>query len=188
MPPRITRKSNRRKVSDRTMVGTAQPVCLSALGTGRRRYESTMNLRKRKNHSVSLHHWGWAARPLFRGLTVAREVFVLTSPFIERRYRKEGIKGRPHDDKRTSRDLARATAPQSKLSDVERVRLASICAVNSATLCSAVAMASAPAINRRGGGCWSAITISVCASLAGSPDCLPFWAFQNSSCFVLRSS
>src|SRR5579863_329860 len=89
---------------------------------------------------------------------------------------------------RTYQDLARATVPQSKSSDVERVRLASISAVNSATLCSAVAMASAPAINLRGGGCWSAITISAFASLAGSPDCLPFWAFQNSSCFVLCSS
>jgi hypothetical protein len=84
MPPRITRKSDRRKVSDRTMVGTAQPLCLSALGTDRRRYESTMNLQERKTHSVSLHHWGWTARPFSRGLPVAGEVFVLTSPFIER--------------------------------------------------------------------------------------------------------
>jgi hypothetical protein len=87
MPPRITRKSDRRKVSDRTMVGTTQPLCLSALGTDRHRYESTMNLRKRKTHSVSFHHWGWTARPFPRGLTVEGEVFVLTSPFIERRYR-----------------------------------------------------------------------------------------------------
>jgi hypothetical protein len=85
MPPRITRKSDRRKASDRTMVGLAQPLCLSASGTERRRYESTMNLRRRKNHSVSLHHWGWtASTPCF---AVAGEVFVLTSPFIERRYR-----------------------------------------------------------------------------------------------------
>ena len=53
MPPRTTRKSDRRKVSDRTMVGTAQPLCLSASGTEGRRYESTMNLRKRKHHRVS---------------------------------------------------------------------------------------------------------------------------------------
>ena len=63
MPPRTTRKSDRRKVSDRTMVGTAQPLCLSASGTEGRRYDSTMNLRKRKTHSVSLHYWGWTARP-----------------------------------------------------------------------------------------------------------------------------
>ena len=29
MPPRTTRKSHRPRVSDRTMVGTAQPLCLS---------------------------------------------------------------------------------------------------------------------------------------------------------------
>src|SRR5580700_2898744 len=85
MPPRTTRKSDRRKVSDRTMVGTAQPVCLSASGIKRRRYESTMNLRKRKIHSVSCHYWGWTAKHLLfcrRG-----EAFVLTSSFIERDYR-----------------------------------------------------------------------------------------------------
>jgi hypothetical protein len=87
MPPRITRKSDRRKVSDRTMVGTVQPRCLSASGTEGRRYESTMNLRERKTHSVSFHYWGWTARPFPRGLTVVREVFVLTSLFIERDYR-----------------------------------------------------------------------------------------------------
>ena len=69
------------------MVGTAQPLCLSALGTDGRRYESTMNLRERKTHSVSLHYWGWTARPFSRDLTVVGEVFVLTSPFIERDYR-----------------------------------------------------------------------------------------------------
>ena len=46
-----------------------------------------MNLRKRKTHSVSFHYWGWTARPFSRGLTVVGEVFVLTSLFIERRYR-----------------------------------------------------------------------------------------------------
>src|SRR5579862_8827007 len=92
MPPRITRKSDRRKVSDRTMVGTTQPLCLSALGTDRHCYESTMNLRKRKTHSVSFHHWGWTARPFPRGLTVEGEVLVLTYPFIERRYRQLGIR------------------------------------------------------------------------------------------------
>jgi len=88
MPPRTTRKSNRRKASDRTMVGTAQPVCLSASRTKRRRSDSTMNLRKRKIHRVSFHCWGWTARPFSLCLAVAGEAFVLTSPFIERDSRK----------------------------------------------------------------------------------------------------
>jgi hypothetical protein len=87
MPPRTTRKSDRRKASDRTMVGTAQPVCLSASGTERRRYDSNMNLRGRKNHSVSSHYWGWTARPFPLCLPVVGEVFILTSLFIERDYR-----------------------------------------------------------------------------------------------------
>src|SRR5579862_72484 len=98
MPPRITRKSDRRKASDRTMVGTAQPLCLSALGTDRHRYESTMNQRKRKTHSISFHHWGWTARPFPRGLTVEGEVFVLTYPFIERRHRNVAQTTLPHRD------------------------------------------------------------------------------------------
>jgi hypothetical protein len=47
-----------------------------------------MNLLKRKNHSVSFHYWGWTARPFFLRLTAVGEAFVLTSPFIERSYRK----------------------------------------------------------------------------------------------------
>jgi hypothetical protein len=46
MPPRTTRKSHRPRVSDRTMVGTAQPLCLSASETEGRRYDMTMNLGK----------------------------------------------------------------------------------------------------------------------------------------------
>ena len=82
MPSRTTRKSDRRKVSDRTMVGTAQPVCLSASGTERCRCDSNMNLCEKETHSVSLHHWGWTANPHW--LAVAGEAFVLTSPLIER--------------------------------------------------------------------------------------------------------
>ena len=96
MPPRITRKSDRRKVSDRTMVGLAQPLCLFASGTDGRRYESTMNLRNRKTHRVSLHDWGWTANILC--FAVAGEVFVLTSPFIERGYRnvaQVALSGKP---------------------------------------------------------------------------------------------
>jgi hypothetical protein len=87
MAPRTTRKSDRRKVSDRTMVGVSQPLCLFASGTEGHRYESTMNLRKREIHRVSSHYWGWTARPFLLCFTVAGGVFVLTSPFIERRYR-----------------------------------------------------------------------------------------------------
>src|ERR1019366_6923995 len=61
--------------------------CLSASGTERRRYDSIMNLRGRKTHSVSLHYWGWTAGPFLLCLTAIGEVFVLTSLFIERRYR-----------------------------------------------------------------------------------------------------
>ena len=77
------------------MVGTAQPVCLSASGTEGRRYESTMNLRKRKTHSVSFHSWGWTARPFPLRFAVAGEAFVLTSPFIERDYRQVEIPAIP---------------------------------------------------------------------------------------------
>jgi len=45
-----------------------------------------MNLRKRKNHRVSSHYWGWTASTLC--FAVAGEVFVLTSLFIERDYRR----------------------------------------------------------------------------------------------------
>src|ERR1035437_7465743 len=85
MPPRITRKSDRRKVSDRTMVGLAQPLCLSALGTDGRRYECNMNLRKRKSRGVSFHYRGLDGKHLV--FCRRRETFVLTSSFIERRYR-----------------------------------------------------------------------------------------------------
>jgi hypothetical protein len=52
----------------------------------------------------------------------------------------------------------------------------------------AVAIASAPAMKRRGGGSFLAIVMSARASLAGSPDCKPFCVFQNSSCAARRSS
>jgi len=82
-PPRTTRKSDRRKVSDRTMVGLAQPLCLSASGTEPRRYDSTMNLRKCKTTApVSNSGWMTTRSP------VEGEPFLLTSPFIERDSRK----------------------------------------------------------------------------------------------------
>jgi hypothetical protein len=64
------------------MVGLAQPVCLSALGTDRRRYERNMNLRKRKTRGVSFHHRGLDGKHLV--FCRRRETFVLTSSFIER--------------------------------------------------------------------------------------------------------
>ena len=88
MPPRTTRKSYRPRVSDRTMVGTAQPLCLFACGTEGRRHRDPMNLRKRQIHSASLHYLGWTERPFPQRLPVAGEVFFLTSPFIERGNRK----------------------------------------------------------------------------------------------------
>ena len=72
------------RVSDRTMVGTAQPLCLSASGTEGRRHRGTMNLRKGQRHNASFRYLGWTARPFPPRLPVAGEVFLLTSPFIER--------------------------------------------------------------------------------------------------------
>ena len=69
------------------MVGTAQPICLLASGTERRRHDRIMNLWSWIDHRVSLQYEGWTARPFFWCLTAAGEAFVLTSPFIERDYR-----------------------------------------------------------------------------------------------------
>src|ERR1700722_3370265 len=85
MPPRITRKSDRRKVSDRTMVGLAQPDCLSALRTAGRRYECNRNLQKRKTRGISFHYKGLDGKRL--AFCRRREAFILTSSFIERGYR-----------------------------------------------------------------------------------------------------
>ena len=77
----------------------SNPLCLSAFGTDRRRYDSTMNLRKRKARGVSFHYWDWtASTPCF---ALAGEVFVLTPPFIERPYRHMGIRRKPDDERRT---------------------------------------------------------------------------------------
>jgi len=46
MPPRTTRKSYRPRVSDRTMVGSAQPFCLSRQKPNGSRCNITMNLGK----------------------------------------------------------------------------------------------------------------------------------------------
>jgi hypothetical protein len=52
MPPRTTRKSDRRKVSEINVVDAEQPLFLIASETEGRRYHGTMNLRKRENHRV----------------------------------------------------------------------------------------------------------------------------------------
>jgi hypothetical protein len=49
-------------------------------------------------------------------------------------------------------------------------------------------MESAPAMKRSGGRAWSVMATSARASLAGSPPYLPFWDFQNSICFSVRSA
>ena len=60
-----------------------QPRCLSASGT-KGVAPSTMNLQGRQNHRISSHDLGWTATRS----PVAGEVFLLTSPFIERDYRQ----------------------------------------------------------------------------------------------------
>jgi hypothetical protein len=122
MPPRTTRKSDRRTVSDRTMVGTVQPACLSASGTKGRRYESTMNLRGRDTHRVSFHYWGWTARPFPLCLGVVGEVFVLTSPFIERDYRVRREKAPVHSGGKPARELG-SLHPVAIRAAVEATRL-----------------------------------------------------------------
>src|ERR1022692_1127473 len=71
------------------MVGLAQPLCLSALGTDGRRYECNMNLRKRKTRGVSFQYRGLDGKHLV--FCRRRETFVLTSSFIERDYRNVAL-------------------------------------------------------------------------------------------------
>ena len=56
-----------------------------------------MNLRKGQHHRVSFHYWGWTIRPFFPGSYRRKDVFVLTSLFIERDYRQVAFQrtGRP---------------------------------------------------------------------------------------------
>jgi hypothetical protein len=113
MPPRTTRKSYRPRVSDRTMVGTLQPPCLSVSDTEWRRHRRKMKPLGWKNKSTCrisrtsqiseasgqkksfLHYVGWKVRkyPATGG------VFFLDFPFY-----------------RTSRDLARHCQPSENRS------------------------------------------------------------------------
>jgi hypothetical protein len=97
MPPRITRKSYRPRVSDRTMVGTLQPSCLLVSSTEWRRHHRRMKpLGWKKqidlpHHATSpisgaqgqnkssLHYVGWNSE----NFRPQEKYFFLTSPFIE---------------------------------------------------------------------------------------------------------
>ena len=54
-------------------------------------YASAMNLRKRKITDPPLYELGWMAGRISSLPPVAGEVFLLTSPFIERAYRRSGF-------------------------------------------------------------------------------------------------
>src|ERR1700676_3056426 len=56
----------------------------------RRRHDSNMTLRKKRTPRASLHYVGWKAWQTSMLLPVAGEVFLLTLPLIERRYRTNG--------------------------------------------------------------------------------------------------
>src|SRR5271156_6773850 len=92
MPPRITRKSYRLRASDRTMVGIFCNRTACRIRNRRRRHDSNMNRRKKRTPRASLHYIGWRAWQKSLLLPVAGEIFLLTLPFIERRYRPCGFK------------------------------------------------------------------------------------------------
>src|ERR1035437_4996632 len=97
MPPRTTRKSDRPRVSDRTMVGTLQPSCLSVSNTEWRCYDHRMkplgwkkqiDLSHHATRRISrapgqkkflLHYVGWKSEMI----RPQERCFFLTSPFIE---------------------------------------------------------------------------------------------------------
>jgi hypothetical protein len=59
-------------------------------------YVSAMNLRKRKITDPPLYELGWMAGRISSLPPVAGEVFLLTSPFIERAYRPCGFQVSDH--------------------------------------------------------------------------------------------
>src|ERR1700739_1993616 len=89
MPPRTTRKSYRPRVSDRTMVGTSPPPRLLA-SEAESIVTITMELQKEKARA-SQHYVGWRARRRPCSFQSQRQCFLLTLPFIERRYRTSGF-------------------------------------------------------------------------------------------------
>ena len=109
MPPRITRKSYRPRASDRTMVGIFCNRTACRIRNRRRRHDSNMTLRKKRTPRASLHYLGWRAWQTSMLLPVAGEVFLLTFPFIERRYRKFGVLAWYISDKASTRPLISAS-------------------------------------------------------------------------------
>src|SRR5580700_11973962 len=89
MPPRTTRKSHRPRVSDRTMVGTAQPLCLSASETEGRRYDMTMNLGKSE---ITAPHYNAGLDDEM--LSSRRRAVCLDIPFYRTVFSSSGISGR----------------------------------------------------------------------------------------------
>ena len=79
-PSRITRKSYRPRASDRTMVDTLQPRCLSCFRIRKRRHENRMNPDKTKTPKPSQQGMGWKAQRTLPLLPVAGEIFLLTFP------------------------------------------------------------------------------------------------------------
>src|SRR5215831_17054694 len=87
MPPRTTRKSYRPRVSDRTMVGIYDHA---ACPRQKPKASSPQEMHRsgKKTRRASQHNLGWAVQRIDSLLSVAGGVFLLTFPFIERRYRK----------------------------------------------------------------------------------------------------
>jgi hypothetical protein len=77
---------------------------------------------------------------------------------------------RPIEPSRSSARSSQGYAV-SRASEVDRSRKAFACSCRSFAFCSAMPMASAPAMKRRGGCFWLAIVMRARASLAGSPAC-----------------
>ena len=73
------------------MVGNLRPHCLFASEAEGRRHANEMKPRKRETSGVSLQHKGWMVGKFSSLLPVEGELFFLTSPFIERRYRPSEI-------------------------------------------------------------------------------------------------
>src|SRR5271156_2557925 len=97
MPPRITRKSYRPRASDRTMVGIFCNRTACRIRNRRRRHDSKMKRRKKRTPRACQHYLGWRDEQKSLLLPVAGKVFLLTLPFIERRYRKLNLSFRLGD-------------------------------------------------------------------------------------------
>src|SRR5258708_4619945 len=90
MPPRTTRKSYRPRVSDRIMVGTLQPPCLSVSDTEWRRHRRKMKPLGWKNKSTcrisrtsQISEASGQKKSKSENIRPQEGCFFLTSPFIE---------------------------------------------------------------------------------------------------------